>query len=160
MQPPPVSALGSGSPLHPERGPRLWRAPPLRPPQPRSLRLPPPPPFHLPDDPPEPHSRDSMTGSEMSAGAGGLLTLHGESDGLAGLVIPILVIYRLHVVAARVGSHRRQDDEGVLQSDGSGKRNRTGLSGQALRRSRHPGMGAGPWSQWLPRDPPPAQLAV
>lgn len=68
--------------------------------------LPPPPPFHLPNDPPEPHSQDLTTGSTIGPGPCGLLTLHGESDGLAGLVIPILVINSLRVVAACVGSHR------------------------------------------------------
>lgn len=54
-----------------------------------------------------------------------LLTLHGESDGLAGLVVSVLVINRLHVVAASIWSHRRQDDQGVLQRDGSEERQKT-----------------------------------
>lgn len=85
-----------------------------------SLRTPPP--FHLPNDPLEPRSQDLMTRSSIRPGSGRLLTLHGESDRLAGLVIPVLVINSLHVVAACVGSHRRQDDEGVLQGDGSVQR--------------------------------------
>lgn len=68
-----------------------------------------------------------------------LLTLHCESDGLAGLVVSVLVINRLHVVAAGIGSYRRQDDQRVLQRDGSEERQKIsfgqepkGLGGRAV----------------------------
>lgn len=48
------------------------------------------------------------------------LTFHGERDGLAGLIVSVLVVHGLHVVPPRVGCHRRQDDQGVVQRDGSG----------------------------------------
>lgn len=48
------------------------------------------------------------------------LTGHGQGDGLARLVVPVLVIHRLHVVTPRVRRHRGQDDQRVLQRDGSG----------------------------------------
>lgn len=48
------------------------------------------------------------------------LTGHRQGDGLAGLVVPVLVIHSLHVVTPRVRGHRGQDDQGVLQRDGSG----------------------------------------
>lgn len=88
-----------------------------------------PPPFHLPNDPLEPRSQDLMTRSSIRPRPGRLLTLHGKSDGLAGLVIPVLVINSLHVVSACVGSHRGQDDEGVLQGDGSEQRKKICLTG-------------------------------
>lgn len=47
------------------------------------------------------------------------LTGHGQGDGLARLVVPVLVIDRLHVVTPGVRGHRGQDDQGVLQRDGS-----------------------------------------
>jgi len=53
------------------------------------------------------------------------LTGHGQRDGLARLVVPVLVIHRLHVVTSRVGGHRGEDGEGVLQRDGS-----AGMSGR------------------------------
>lgn len=127
--------MGTGSCMAPSLLPpsrsRCWdsssyssEAPPLP-----SSSLPPLPPFHLPNDPLEPRSQDLMMRSSIRPRPGRLLTLHGKSDGLAGLVIPVLVINSLYVVAACVGSHRGQDDEGVLQGDGSAKRKRIHLTG-------------------------------
>lgn len=48
-----------------------------------------------------------------------LLTLNWQGDGLAGLVLSILVINRLDVVAAGVGCHRREDNQRVVQRDGT-----------------------------------------
>lgn len=48
-----------------------------------------------------------------------LLTLHCESDGLAGFVLPVLVVDRLGVVAPCIRGHGGQDDQGVFQSDGA-----------------------------------------
>lgn len=62
------------------------------------------------------------------------LTGHGQCDGLARLVVPVLVIHRLHVVTPCVRGHRGEDDEGVLQRDGS-----AGTSGR--RETRR-------WTQW------------
>lgn len=54
-----------------------------------------------------------------------LLTLHWQGDGLAGLVLPVLVINCLDVVAAGVRCHRWQDNQCVVQCDGAaGKRSR------------------------------------
>lgn len=54
------------------------------------------------------------------------LTGHGQGDGLARLVVPVLVIDRLHVVTPGVRGHRGQDDQGVLQRDGSAAGERGG----------------------------------
>ena len=97
-----------------------------------------------------------MTRSSIRPRPGRLLTLHGKSDGLAGLVIPVLVINSLHVVAACVGSHRGQDDEGVLQGDGSEQRKKICLTGaQGLRASED---GTEDKKLVAPGAPAPAQL--
>ena len=51
-----------------------------------------------------------------------LLTLHGQGDGLAGLVLSVLVINCLHIIPSRVWGHRRQDNQCVVQSDGAEER--------------------------------------
>lgn len=48
-----------------------------------------------------------------------LLTLYWQGDGLAGLVLSVLVIYRLDVVAPGIWCHSGQDDQRVVQSDGT-----------------------------------------
>ncbi|TNN35853.1 hypothetical protein EYF80_053985 [Liparis tanakae] len=55
-----------------------------------------------------------------------LLTLYGQGDGLAGLILSVLVVYRLDVVASGVGRHRRQNDQRVVQSDGAEEGTRRG----------------------------------
>jgi len=55
-----------------------------------------------------------------------LLTLYGQGDGLAGLVLSVLVVYRLDVVASGVRRHRRQNDQRVVQSDGAEEGTRRG----------------------------------
>lgn len=48
-----------------------------------------------------------------------LLTLYWQGDGLAGLVLSILVIYSLHIVASGIRCHSRQDNQRVVQSNGT-----------------------------------------
>lgn len=48
-----------------------------------------------------------------------LLTLYWQGDGLAGLVLSILVIYSLHIVASGIRCHGRQDNQCVVQSNGT-----------------------------------------
>lgn len=47
------------------------------------------------------------------------LTLHGECDWLTGFVLPILVIDCLSVVTARIRCHGGEDDQRVIQGDGT-----------------------------------------
>lgn len=47
------------------------------------------------------------------------LTLHRERDGLAGLVLAILIVDRLDVVAAGIRRHGGQDDQRVVKCDGT-----------------------------------------
>lgn len=49
-----------------------------------------------------------------------VLTLYCQCDGLTGLVLPVFVVDRLGVVASCVGGHGGQDDQRVVQGDGSG----------------------------------------
>lgn len=51
----------------------------------------------------------------------GLLGLTGDAqvDGRAGLVLPVPLVHRLHVVSPGVAGGRRQDHQLVLQGDGS-----------------------------------------
>lgn len=49
----------------------------------------------------------------------GLLTFYWQGDGLAGLVLSILVVYSLHIVASGIGCHGRQDNQCVVQSNGT-----------------------------------------
>ena len=48
-----------------------------------------------------------------------LLTVNRQGDGLAGLVFPVLVVDRLYIVASSIRGHRGQDDQSVVQSNGS-----------------------------------------
>lgn len=48
-----------------------------------------------------------------------ILTVNNESDGQTGFVLSILVIDRLGVVTASIGRHRGEDDQCVVQSDGT-----------------------------------------
>ena len=68
-------------------------------------------------------------------GASALLTLHGQGDWLAGLVLAVLVVDRLDVVASGVRRHGGQDDERVLQGDGAVGESRT--TGNTLRFPLH-----------------------
>lgn len=54
-----------------------------------------------------------------------VLTLHCESDGLAGFVLPILVVDCLGVITPCIRGHCGQDDQGVVQSDGADDKNQT-----------------------------------
>lgn len=47
------------------------------------------------------------------------LTLYWQGDGLAGLVLSVLVVHRLDVVAPGVRRHRGQDDQRVVERDGT-----------------------------------------
>lgn len=47
------------------------------------------------------------------------LTLHCESDGLTGFVLPVLVIHGLGIVPSCIWGHSGQDDQCVVQSDGT-----------------------------------------
>ena len=48
-----------------------------------------------------------------------LLTVHSQGDGLAGLVLSVLVVDSLDVVASGVRGHRGQDDQRVVKGDGT-----------------------------------------
>lgn len=48
-----------------------------------------------------------------------LLTLNCQSDGLARLVLSVLVIYSLDIIAPGVRCYCRQDHQRVVQSDGT-----------------------------------------
>lgn len=52
-----------------------------------------------------------------------ILTLHIENDRLAGLVLAILVVDSLGVVAASIWCHRGQNDQGVVQSESTERKN-------------------------------------
>lgn len=49
------------------------------------------------------------------------LTFYIQEDGLAGLVLSVLVVDGLGVVPARIWGHGGEDDKGVVQSKGSKK---------------------------------------
>lgn len=48
-----------------------------------------------------------------------VLTLHCECDRLTGFILPVLVIDCLGVVASCIRGHRGQDDQRVIQGDGT-----------------------------------------
>lgn len=50
-----------------------------------------------------------------------LLTFHYDRNGLAGLVVAILVVDSLHVVASGIGGHAGQDHQSVVLGDGAAR---------------------------------------
>ena len=46
-------------------------------------------------------------------------TFHREDNGLAGLVLSVLVVHSLGVVASSIRGHRGQDNQSVVQGDSS-----------------------------------------
>lgn len=58
--------------------------------------------------------------------AGRALTGYAQVHGRAGLVLPVSLVDRLHVVGPRVAGRRCQDHQLVLQCDGSASGERKG----------------------------------